>query len=165
MNFFKIFLFTFFWISLSSGQILHRQSLSSNGVATLTQNGLFVSHTIGQSISSQTVKKSSSIVQQGFQQSLFSKSGFVVNNSNVSIETKVFPNPFISTVTINFSEEILGEIQVKISDMLGRVVFISTTQPDNKSIFIDNLDFLQAGSYFLHLNATNYRFNNQLIKN
>jgi len=165
MRIFYITMLTLFCTFLSRGQILHRQTLSNNGVSTLTKNGVIVSQTIGQSISSETVKNSSSFIQQGFQQSLFAKLGFDSGNSKLSIETKVYPNPFISFIKVDFSDEIQGKIEVRLIDMLGRVVFLSSTTAVSNSITIDSLDFLPAGSYYLSLSTYNYKFNNQLIKN
>ncbi|MBP6755462.1 MAG: T9SS type A sorting domain-containing protein [Bacteroidia bacterium] len=164
----KIFYITFlilFCTFHSTGQVLHRQTLSNNGVSTLTKKGFFVSHTIGQPISSQTVKKATTIIQQGFQQSMFSRSGLEIDIPKLSIETKVYPNPFNSYIKIDFSEEIKSDIQVILFDMLGKILFKTSKTPENKSITLDNLDFLPAGSYFLSLNTNNYNFNNQLIKN
>lgn len=165
MKVFYITLLTLFCTLLSRGQVLHRQTLSNNGVSTLTNNGIFVSHTIGQSISSQTVKKATTIIQQGFQQSMLSKSGFEIDIPKLSIETKVYPNPFVSHIKIDFSEEIKGDIQVILFDMLGKILFFTSKTSENKSITLDNLDFLPAGSYFLSLKTNNYNINNQLIKN
>lgn len=165
MKVFYITLLTLFCTLLSRGQVLHRQTLSNNGVSTLTKNGIFVSHTIGQSISSQTVKKATTIIQQGFQQSMLSKSGFDIDIAKLSIETKVYPNPFVSHIKIDFSEEIKGDIQIILFDMLGKVLYNSSKTAENKTITIDNLDFLPAGSYFLSLNTNTYNFNKQLIKN
>ena len=163
----KIFYITFlilFCTFHSTGQVLHRQTLSNNGVSTLTKKGFFVSHTIGQSISSQTVNKATIITQQGFQQSMFSKPGLEIDIPKLSIVTKAYPNPFVSFVKIDFSEEINDDMQVILFDMSGKVLFEISKTPENKSITLDNLDFLPAGSFFLSLKSTNYLLSNQLIK-
>ncbi len=147
-----------------NGQVLHRQIFSNNGVSFLSKNGVYISHTIGQSVSSQTIKNSSFSIQQGFQQSTFSKLDVNIDDSKLLIETKIYPNPFHYKLTVSFSTAISGKMQVTLTDVLGRVVFFTSLLPVNNTITIEALDFLPAGSYFIILNAPNYNYKNQLIK-
>ena len=160
-----IFLLIFFSANLARCQSLQRQTISNEGVSNLTKDGFFYCHTIGQSISSQTFKNSTLIVQQGFQQSLVSNLKFDIYDSKFLIKSKVYPNPFFSFINVDFSAEIIGKIQVKLIDMAGKVVFTSSTKSISNSISINNLEFLPAGSYVLILNAINLKYENHLIKN
>lgn len=160
-----IYLLPLFLTNLTIGQVLNRQVVSNNGVSVTTKSGFFVSHTVGQTISSQTIKKTSFILQQGFQQSLYSILSQLNDKSNLTIVTKAYPNPFHSFIKVDFTEEITGEIEIAIIDVLGRVVYISSTKSINNSITIDGLDFLSEGNYFLSLKAHDYNYINQFIKN
>lgn len=160
-----IYILPFFLTNLSIGQVLNRQVVSNNGVSVLTKSGFFVSHTVGQTIASQTINKTSLIFQQGFQQSLYSILSQFIDNPNLTNVTKAYPNPFHSFIKLDFTEEILGEIQIVIIDVRGRVVYTSSAKSINKSITIDGLDFLSKGNYFLSLKADDYNYINQFIKN
>jgi hypothetical protein len=164
----KFFYFTFLFLFLttfSSGQVLNRQVLSNNGISVVTKSGFFVSHTVGQTISSQTIKNSSTNIQQGFQQSLFPILNIENNNLNKSFVINAYPNPFRSFIKVDFSEDIVGDIEVRIIDVLGRVVYTSSLKLASNSFIIGNLDFLSTGNYFLSLSTTDFKYTNQFIKN
>ncbi|WP_396143645.1 hypothetical protein, partial [Flavobacterium sp.] len=81
----------FLFVVSASAQSLHHQMISAQGGGIVTNTGITVNYTVGQ----QSVTGTSSgtyVVQQGFQQNNWSK---IINNNTNSIQTTLFPNPFI----------------------------------------------------------------------
>lgn len=165
MKLFYITILFLFQIFLASGQVLNRQVLSNNGFSVVTKSGFFVSHTVGQTISSQTIKNSTTIIQQGFQQNLFPILNIENNNLNKSFVINAYPNPFHSFIKVDFSEDIVSDIEVRIIDVLGRVVYTSSLKLTSNSFIIGNLDFLSTGNYFLSISTNDFKYTNQFIKN
>ena len=158
---FSIFLLFAFQGFNVCGQQLHHQMLSAQGNKATLQNGITVLQTIGQQSVIGNATVGNLTVQQGFQQSLFSKY-FPTYNVN-STTTTVYPNPFAGALNVNFSELIPGEMSIALYNMFG--VMIYNELKSNPSLTLSfNFDYLPTGSYVLQLTAKQYTFSKTLIK-
>ena len=78
--------------------------------------------------------------------------------------TKVFPNPFITTINFEFSSEIKGKIEVSLYDDLGRLVYSTNGFSSQNRLTMSPLVNLPEGHYFVSLTTNNFKFSTQLIK-
>lgn len=147
---------------LSSAQVLHHQTLAAQSSSVLTSKGISVRQSIGQQSVAGTVTHKGYVVQQGFQQSLFTK--YNSNFSNLDIVTKVYPNPFISVINFDFSSEINDEIEVGLFDDLGRSVFSTKEILQQNHLTVIPPANLTEGHYVLILHSKNFKYSVQLIK-
>lgn len=155
--------FLFFSVVLSShAQILHHQTLVSQGNSFLTTSGVYVSQSIGQQSIAGSISRTGYTLQQGFQQSLFFQNNW--NNTTISVAAKVYPNPFISTLNFEFSFEVKGEVEILFFDDLGRLVYSSKSTPQENRLTITPLQNLSEGHYFVSLSADNLKYSTHLIK-
>lgn len=146
------------------GQVLHHQGLFSQGKTTNTKGGFYVSQTIGQSITAESFNNSNIIIQQGFEMSIWSKFNKEVDNSNLNLKVKIYPNPFVSTINFSFPFEVTEEVDVSIIDVLGKIVFHEKTFTKQNNLSITGLEAISKGHYFLTLKTGSYIYSNQLIK-
>lgn len=160
----KITLLLFLTTVLARGQSLHHQELSSQGKSTITNKGYYVSQTIGQTIATESFNNSNIIMQQGFEMSMWSKLSKEFNNSDSKLITKIYPNPFTSTINISFMFEIKKEVEVTLFDVLGKIVFYRKISPEQNNIIITGFETFPKGNYFLTLQSETYKYANQLIK-
>lgn len=145
----------------AQGQSLHHQMLSSQGNTSILKDGMVVRQTVGQ----QSIIGNSSIsnltIQQGFQQSMVSK--FIpVYNIN-SIETTIYPNPFLTRVNIRFSETLSEAMNVTLYNLLGVMVYKKDFEAPLTAMEL-NIEHLAPGSYIVVLSAKNYTHSKILIK-
>lgn len=73
----------------------------------------------------------------------------IAENANYSL--RLFPNPAKELLTINTSET----LQVKITELSGRVVMTGLVSNNNNTL---NISALQEGMYLVHLNGKTLRF-------
>jgi hypothetical protein len=140
-------------------QVLHHQTLLSQGKNVLTSSGFVLSQSIGQNSPSGTFKNSEIVVQQGFQQYAINK--YSLNNGGIT--TKVYPNPFITYLGFEFSQSFNDVVQVGLYDLSGKLI---------KNIYeklvgnVLNVDFEDVvdGQYILVLNIGSYKFSTKVIK-
>ncbi|QEK52316.1 T9SS type A sorting domain-containing protein [Pedobacter aquae] len=142
-------------------QSLHHQMLSSLGSTNILKNGMIVRQTVGQQSVIGSSSLSNIIIQQGFQQSMVSKFIPVYNIS--SIETTIYPNPFLSALNIKFSETISEKMSAALYNMFGVMVY--KREYNAPLITMDfNFEQLAPGSYILVLTSKNYTHSKTLIK-
>jgi len=79
------------------------------------------------------------------------------------IKIIVYPNPFSTEVNLKISEEIAGNIELKIIDIAGKTVYAGTI-PAAATFKID-LSFLYSGMYMLSVKGNNFLVNYKIIKN
>lgn len=147
--------------SVVTAQKLHHQTLASQGTSKNLSNGMFVSQSIGQLsvVGNQTVQGYT--YGQGFQQSVWSK--YINSNSNSSITTITYPNPFINTVNFQFSQVINDNISVAIYDVRGRLVYTEEKNPTGNILTIELPDFASS-NYLVKLSSNNYTYFTQILK-
>jgi hypothetical protein len=153
-------LLSFFGLHLKA-QSLHHQMLSSLGSTNILKSGMIVRQTVAQQSIIGNSSLSNIIIQQGFQQSMVSKFIPVYNIS--SIKTTIYPNPFLSTLNIKFSETISESMSVALYNMFG--VMLYKKEFSAPLIAMDfNFEYLAPGSYILVLTSKNYTHSKTLIK-
>jgi hypothetical protein len=81
----------------------------------------------------------------------------------LSLDAIIYPNPFVESVTISFSEQITDKIDVVVFDILGRLVFSKSYMAD-QSI---NVEFnnLSVANYIIKVTANNKQFIKKILKN
>jgi len=159
----------------SSGYLLR----ATTGVAGSSENisvnnkSYLVQQSIGQASALGTFYNSEYIIRQGFiQPNVLAKImdsdiplslEAVVYATPLSLEAVVYPNPFVESITISFSENISGMIEVVVFDVFGQHVF-SKRYKANQEI---NVQFrnLSVANYILKVTANNKQFIKKLIKN
>jgi len=153
-----LFLFSF---STLYSQNLHHQMLSAQGTSKTLPNGIFVSQTIGQQSVIGNYTKDGKTYGQGYQQSVWSK--YISTNSNNTITTVTYPNPFISTINFQFSQTIKETISVSVFDIRGRLIFNQEKQASGNILTID-LPNLASSNYLVRLSTPNYTYYTQILK-
>ena len=155
-----LFIFFFIFISeITEAQQLHHEMISAQGGSKVTASGQFVRFTIGQ----QSVAGTSSngyIVQQGFQQSNWSK---IVEQNTISVVTTVFPNPFVTDINFSFSTSPGNKIEVVVFDVLGRLVYTETAIHQNNVLTL-NLSRLPNALYLVKLASEKFVYSAKIIK-
>ena len=139
---------------------LHHQMLSSHGLSKELINGMFVSQTVGQQsiVGNATTTYT---IQQGFQQSIWSK--LIATNSLNEFKTTAYPNPFVETIHFQFSKTIEEPISITLFDVRGRIV-LETKQKIDATFLTLELPQIPNATYLIHLSANNYNYYTQIIK-
>ncbi len=158
-----MFRFILFFVSFSMfGQKLHHFNLPIQSNSKITSRGYFISQTIGQQSTSGSFYNEKFGVQQGFQQSLFS---LLNTKTTMKIHNiKVFPNPFVSEITIEFLYDITGEVEINFFDSSGRLVQKFNKTPSANRVTLYPLDNLAEGYYIVSVNSQGYIFSSQILK-
>lgn len=143
----------------SFGQQIHHQTYAAQGaIVSLPSVGL-IKQSIGQQSVIGNFTGENIFVGQGFLQGNFAKKSI----SLTSIEVLAYPNPFVSSINFQFSAAITTPIDIKLYDVVGRVVYAAKTSIENNLLSIDNLA-LPDGSYIISLKAQNLNYTTSLIK-
>lgn len=163
-----ILLFFLFTTSFYS-QVLHHQMFASGGSNLVIGGDIYVSTSVGQLSQAGTFVSDKVVVQQGFQQSRFTSNFQIQGNLNNDIlkdnlTLKIYPNPFISDLNIQFDNEILGPIAVSIYDLTGRIIFNKSFDVFSDKIVIKELDNLPSGTYLIYLTSISLNYKSKLIK-
>ena len=152
-----VFLFSF---STLYSQELHHQMLSAQGSSKELSNGIYVSQTIGQQSVIGNYTKDGKTYGQGFQQSLWGR--YIGSNSNNSITTVTYPNPFVSTINFQFSQAINEPISVSVFDIRGRLIF-SQEKLASGNILTFDMPQLASSNYLVRLSTPNYTYYTQIL--
>jgi hypothetical protein len=156
----KTFQLLFIVISFHSfGQQIHHQTNAAQGAIVSVPSVGLIKQTIGQQSVIGNYVGDNIFVGQGFLQGNFTKKAI----STTSIEVLTYPNPFVSTLNFQFSAAITTPIDIKLYDVVGRVVYTAKTSVENNVLSIDNLA-LPNGSYIISLKAQNLNYTTSLIK-
>lgn len=143
------------------GQVLHRQTLASQGGMGKTQTGIMATQSVGQQSTIGNYNISTLRISQGFQQSK------IAGKKSVTIEstsTIFSPNPFDSFITFTFSKTISNPITVLIYDLSGKIIYNTRKIASQNQLIIDNLNF-PSGVYLVRLTALDYNFTAKILKN
>jgi len=144
-----------------SGQDLHHQMISSQGISLKTSNGLYISQTIGQLSFTGSSSKKEHIIFQGFQQGVWSQ--YMIDVITDTNNVAVYPNPCSKLLNFSFSKAVLEPITITIHDVNGKVVYRATKKIAHKLLVLD-LPQLSEAVYMVELTASNIRFNAKIIK-
>ncbi|WP_010232407.1 T9SS type A sorting domain-containing protein [Gillisia marina] len=133
---------------------------SSENVSTNNHTYL-IQQSIGQASVIGTLYDSKYIVRQGFiQPSVLAK--ILDVNIPLSLEAVAYPNPFIESITLSFSEQITNNVHVSVYDLFGRVLFSKDYKANQKI----NVQFnnLSVADYILKVTANNKQFIKKILK-
>ena len=145
------------FISLSvSSQRLMSSTLSSFG-GSVTQSGVYLSHTAGQEGRVDAKKKDNLSLQQGFEKNVFLL-GKNITLSN-KIEFDLFPNPTRGDFTIqtNITEE--DYLDLTIYSLAGKLLYTNQYQKFN-SIQVSLPISLASGTYLIKLTTPSGKLGN-----
>lgn len=158
-NFFKALLLNLILCNLSFAQNLHHQMISCQGGNSSNTSIGNVSFTVGQQSVIGTITDGFT-VQQGFQQSNWGK---IMQQNTISLNTTVYPNPFIDLVNFSFSKSPGEEINVIVFDILGRLVYSDILNNKDNLISV-NLNKLSSAEYIIKLTSNSYIFSTKILK-
>ena len=140
------FVFSFLFFACSN-LILSQDSIVSSGASVETIEGS-LSYSVGQILTSSNVRTSGSqniskVLSHGVQQ-VFLKTC----NENSRVEILATPNPSNGQVTINLINWDEKEIDLNVSDMMGKNVLFTNISEDKTKL---DLSYLSSGAYILTL--------------
>lgn len=148
----------------TSSDYLVRSSTGASGSSenlNVNNKAYLVQQSIGQASVIGTFYDKDYILRQGFiQPNVLAK--IIDLGIPLSLEAIVYPNPFVESVTISFSEQITGEVAVAVFDLLGRQVF-SKSYTANDKLKLD-LSRLPVTGYILKVIGNNKQFIKKLVK-
>jgi hypothetical protein len=161
---FLVFASQFSQAQNSSRDYLVRSTTGTSGSSenvTTNNKQYVVQQSIGQASVIGTFYDNNYTLRQGFiQPNVMAK--IIDVAIPLSLEAIVYPNPFIESVSISFSEQIIGKVEVVVFDLVGRQVF-SESYKANQMV---NVQFsaLPVTSYILKVTANNKQFIKTLLK-
>jgi hypothetical protein len=147
----------------SQTPLLLRSSLGIGGASvTVTADGSknAFPQSIGQYGIAGVFNKQNLEIRQGFIQPVLIIKPF---RESENIKISVYPNPFSSVVYVKLTSEITGSIELKITDLAGKPVYVEKRQAD-ELIQVD-LSSLCRGIYLLNVRNNNIQINCKIIKN
>jgi iduronate 2-sulfatase len=75
------------------------------------------------------------------------------NNITTTPELLLYPNPSVRNINVAYKSYSAGEVQLKVVDIVGRILFIKKVQAiKGSNMFKLNLPYLKPGMYYLQLN-------------
>lgn len=148
---------------ISSRQLVRSTTGVSGSSELITANNTvyIVQQSIGQTSVIGTFSDSEYILRQGFiQPNVLAK--IITKDIPVNLEATIYPNPFVDSVTLAFTEKIEGNVEVAVFDMLGRLVFSNNYQAEqNLKVQFYNLS---VADYILKVSANNKQFVKNIVK-
>ncbi|MEZ7498330.1 T9SS type A sorting domain-containing protein [Flavobacterium sp. Arc3] len=148
----------------SSNDYLVRATTGTSGSSenvTANNKQYVVQQSIGQASVIGTFYSNEYTVRQGFiQPDVLAK--IIDLGIPLNLEAIVYPNPFVEGVTISFTEQINGKVEVAVFDLLGRQVF-SKSYAANQELKVQFSDLPVTG-YILKVTANNKQFIKNILK-
>ena len=136
--------------------------VSGSSITSSQNNKTFiVQQSVGQASVIGVFNTTKYTIRQGFIQPdvLFK---IINNNISLDLEASFYPNPFVESVTLAFTEKIEGKVEVAVFDMLGRLVFSNSYIAElNLKVQFHNLS---VADYILKVTANNKQFVKNIIK-
>lgn len=150
----------------SSGENLVRSTTAVSGSSETISSGnqiYLIQQSIGQASVIGTFYSNSNIFRQGFiQPNNASQDILPYNPLQLQLSLTIYPNPFSESITLSFSEQVEGTIEVLVFDIAGRLVFSKNYLAEPKlKVYFENLSM---SNYLIRINANNKQFVEKLIK-
>ena len=147
----------------SSEQLVRTTTGVSGSSEIITNNNktYVVQQSIGQASAIGTFSYENYTLRQGFiQPNVLAK--IIDIAIPLNLDAIIYPNPFVESVTISFSEQITDKVEVTVFDVLGRVVFSKNYNAEqNLQVQFNNLS---VANYILKVTANNKQFIKKIIK-
>lgn len=150
----------FFFVGVNS-QVLNRHGLASQGAGIEINKGYILYQSIGQQSPQGSSIKSGFVIQQGFQQFPFS----FIKDSFEPIKFKLYPNPFVDELVIDFDSKVESDLIYTISDMNGKLLYNKKTNLSSNTFKIEHLNWIQKGAYILTVQYRNKATSTIILKN
>ena len=125
------------------GQVTTPSVVSSSG-DSYSNGGVIMDYTLGE-IVIETFSNNANILTQGFHQEILK---ITIQVEDISIKTKIYPNPTTDLLIIELEKNVIADILVY--DINGKIV-IKDKFNDEKQKQLD-FSFLTQGNYLLHIN-------------
>ncbi|MEL6812456.1 MAG: T9SS type A sorting domain-containing protein [Bacteroidota bacterium] len=158
-----IFTTLFLVAQVSFSQFMKKETLASQGSSHFVYSGnksYFIQESIGQGSVINTFNTNNYSLRQGFLQPI--SASVLIDASDTSIDAVIFPNPFVNAINIYFNEPVVGPLDIKLFDLLGRRVFSQVYSP-NPTLLVE-IDQLAMGQYFLTVEMRTKSLTAKLIK-
>ncbi len=150
-------------LQLMVAQTMKKQTLAIQGSSHFVyanNKSYLIQESIGQLSVINTFETNNYSLRQGFLQPI-SPSG-ISNQSDFRLEAIVYPNPFVSMFSIKFNEPVVDIVDLKLYDLLGRLIFNQEFNPE-EMIAID-LGELSSGQYILRVKMRAQEYTASLIR-
>ena len=133
----------------------------SSSTVSVNNKNYIIQQSIGQASVIGTFNNSEYTIRQGFiQPNVLAK--IINKNISLDLEATFYPNPFVESVTLAFTEKIEGDVEVAVFDMLGRLVFSNSYSAEqNLKVQFHNLS---VADYILKVTANNKQFVKNIVK-
>jgi len=138
---------------------LHHQTFGALG-GSQTKSNYHISYSVGQSSVVGIFTSDAMLISQGYQQPIFNE--YTAKSTSSLHEVKFYPNPFSTHLTFKFLID-YDDIQVRIIDVTGRIVFTKTLSTANQLLVL-NLPYLSDSAYIITLSALNFYYQTKIIK-
>jgi len=125
------------------GQVTTPSVVSSSG-DSYSNGNIIMDYTLGE-IAIETYTNGSTILTQGFHQEILK---ITIQVEDISIKTKIYPNPTTDLLIIELEKNVIADILVY--DINGKIV-VKDKFNDEKQKQLD-FSFLTQGNYLLHIN-------------
>lgn len=149
---------------VSQSNLLVRSTTGASGASQAITNGgqtYIIQQSVGQPSVIGTIDRGNYIFRQGFiQPDVLAK--IMDKNVPLNLQMRVYPNPFVERITLDFNEMVKDKVDVEIFNILGSQVFKGSYQPDQQ-IHV-KLDKLSSGEYFFKAIANHKQFLTKIIK-
>lgn len=144
--------------------LIIRSTLGVGGFSktiTTNQGSYVICHSIGQTSVIGTFSKNDYTLMQGFQQPI-SLSGIFQLPIGKDLFASLYPNPFYHYINISFSDPVIQDIFVSLTDVAGKTIF-SDKYPASQLITL-HLSHLNSGLYILKVTSGNKQYRANIIK-
>jgi hypothetical protein len=143
---------------------LVRSTTGASGASLEMKNGnnvYVIQQSVGQPSIIGTVREGEYVLRQGFiQPDILSR--VAEKNMPLNLQLSLHPNPFQEQISLVFNEEIKGEINITVYNILGALIYTKNYQSNQRIDVV--LDWVSSGEYILKTVANQKQFISKIIK-
>ncbi len=155
----SLLLLTFLIGLYANSQELHHQMIGAQSGSFASNHSIQVEQSIGQ-LTVHSYQANDKYILQGFQQNVWKK---LEGPNNDQIAIKIYPNPFVETITFSFSKPLNYPLQVKFFDLLGRIVIEREIDVQSTEVNF-SLPTLSTAEYFVVLSSSEIKQSFKILK-